>query len=160
MYKYNVKKFREIDNLINNIDSFEKYTLKDELINSKNQLFSKDYPPFELVNNIIKMIINKDLDDKIYFEFSRKHLLNKKIIDKINTFILELKIYYLKCKHKKYLENLNEKKCITLLRQILKPYDFNINAVERYENGEKYLLYILEKKKNLIKKIDSVINFD
>ena len=56
---------------------------------------------------------------------------------------------------------MNEKKLITLLRQILKPYDFSINSIEKYNNGEKYLLYTIEKKKNLcIKKINSLINFD
>ena len=64
-----------------------------------------------------------------------------------------LKLYYLKCKHNKYLDQINEKKLITLFRQILKPYNFKIIAIEKYENSSKYLLYI-------IKKIDSFINFD
>jgi len=59
----------------------------------------------------------------------------------------ELKKYYLKCKHNKYLENLNEKKIITLLRQILKPYDFNLRSIEKYDYNGKFLLYIIEKKK-------------
>ena len=154
-------KFKEIDEIIDNIDSFETYTFKNEKeINYKNQLFSKD-PPFELVNRMMHVLINKDLSDNIYFEFSRKNLLNKKIQDKINIFIPELKEYYLKCKHDKYLENLNEKKIITLFRQILKPFDYSINAHEKYNNGEKFLLYVIQKRKNLVfKKIDSVINFD
>ena len=37
---------------------------------------------------------------------------------------------------------------------------FIFNNLE-YDNGEKYLLYVLEKKKSItIKKIDSTINFD
>ena len=158
---YMRNKFIEIDNVINNIDSFEKYSLKQEINpKSKNQLFSK-IPPFDLVSKILYILINKDINDYIYFEFSRKNLLNKNIIEKINLFIPELKEYYLKCKHKKYLEKLNEKKIITIFRQILRNYDFSINALEKYNNGEKYLLYIIEKKKNLtIKKIDSLISFD
>ena len=154
-------KFIEIDNIINNIDSFEKYSLKEEFNEKiKNQLFSK-IPPFNLVVKILQNLINKELNDSIYFEFSRKNLLNKNIIEKINIIIPELKEYYLKCKHKKYLEKLNEKKIITIFRQILRPYDFSINALEKYNNGEKYLLYIIEKKKNLtLKKIDSLISFD
>jgi hypothetical protein len=59
------------------------------------------------------------------------------------------------------LENLNEKKLITLLRQILRLYDFTINSIEKYNNGEKFLLYIIEKKKSIaLKKISSLINFD
>ena len=105
-------------------------------------------------------MINKELNDNIYFEFSRKNLLNKKVIEKINDFIPELKKYYLKCKHKKYLEDLNEKKIITIFRQILRPYNYTITAYEKYNNGEKYLLYVIKKKIKCIKKIDSVINFD
>lgn len=158
---YFKNKFIEIDNVINNIDSFEKYSLKQEINEKyKNQLFSK-IPPFDFVSKILYILINKELNDSLYFEFSRKNLLNKNIVEKINSFIPELKKYYLKCKHKKYLEKLNEKKIITIFRQILRHYDFSINAIEKYNNGEKYLLYIIEKKKNLtIKKIDSLISFD
>lgn len=157
-----INKFKDINNLISNFYSFEKYILKDDLqISLKNQLFSKEIPPIELVNKILNTIINKDLNENIYFEFSRKNLVNKKVLDKFNLFIPELKKYYLKCKHNKYLENLDEKKMITIFRQILRPYDYIITAFEKYNNGEKYLLYIIKKKKILnLKKIDSVINFD
>lgn len=154
--------FKEIDDVINNIDSFQKYSLKKNIeIDKKNQLFTKEMIPFDVVSKILNIIINRELNDSLYFEFSIKNMINKNIIEKMNIFIPELKKYYLKCKHKKYLENLNEKKVITIFRQILRPFDFTINAVEKYNNGEKYLLYILEKKRNLgLKKIDSVINFD
>jgi hypothetical protein len=161
--KYSKNKFIEINEVINNIDLFEKYSLKKENNKlSKDQLFSK-IPDFDLVSKILLVLTNKELNDNFYFEFCRKNLQNKNIVDKINIFIHELKKYYLKCKHKKYLENLNEKKIITILRQILRYYDFSINAIEKYENRQKYLLYIIEKKKNLnliIKKINSLINFD
>ena len=153
--------FKEIDYIINSIDSFEKYSLKQNIeIDKKNQLFIKEIVPFNLVQKILNIIINKDLNDNIYFEFSIKNLINKKILEKIKDFIPELKKYYLKCKHKKYLEDLNEKKIITILRQILRLYDFTINSMEKYDDGQKYLLYIIEKKKLIFKKIDSVINFD
>jgi hypothetical protein len=159
--KYLKNKFIEIDNVINNIDSFEKYSLKEQYDKkSKDQLFSK-IPDFDLVSKILYIITNKELNDNFHFEFCRKNLLNKNVIEKINIFIPQLKEYYLKCKHKKYLENLNEKKIITLFRQILRYHDFSINAIEKYENGHKYLLYIIEKKKNLtLKKINSLIYFD
>ena len=161
-YKKNMlnNKFREINNLIINIDSFNKYSFY-QSDNIKNQLFIKDIPPFTLVNNIINGILNKELNDNIYYEFSKKILKNKNALQKIIPYIEELKKYYLKCKHEKYLNNLNEKKIITLFRQILKPYDYSLKSYEKYENGQKYLLYIIEKKKKInIKKISSVINFD
>ena len=148
-------KFKDID------FSFEKYILLLPIPIKKNQLFANNCPPFELVQKILFIILNKELDDNIYFEFSRKYLISKKITEKVELYIPELKKYYLKCKYEKYLENLNEKKIITLFRQIIKPYNFDIISTEKYENGEKFLLYIIKKKvKSTLKKIDSVINFD
>jgi len=157
--------FKDIDSIILNIDSFEKYYLKSPKNNKSNQLFSKESPPFDIVNKILFLLLNKDLNDVTYYEFSRKIILNKNIIENIQQFIPELKKYYLKCKYEKYLQNLNEKKVITLFRQILRKYNFSINAIEKYNNGEKYLLYIIEKNKllnecNGFKKINSILSFD
>ena len=158
----NILKFKEIDyDILNNISSFDNYLSNQSSDNFKNQLFSKDIPPFSLVNKILIGTINKELNENIYYEFSRKQLNNKDVIKKIELFIPELKKYYLKCKHSKYLEKLNEKKIITLLRQLLRPYDYIINTVEKYSSGEKYLLYSILKKKSIcIKKINSIISFD
>jgi hypothetical protein len=153
--------FREINFIIDNIDSFDNYITKNKDLKIKNQLFSKEYPPYDLVKKIVYTLINKDLTDNIYYEFSKKNMVLKKILERINEYIPILKEYYLKCKHEKYLENLNEKKIITLFRQILRPYNYTIKSYEKYDNSEKYLLYVLEKKKSTgIKKIDSTINFD
>jgi hypothetical protein len=155
------KKFKEIDLIIESIDSFEKYNFIKKKENKINQLFSKEQPPFELVQEILHVLINKNLNDYTHYEFTIKSLMNKNIIPKIEEYIPELKKYYLKCKYNKYLENLTEKKIITLFRQILKKYNFSINTLEKYNNGEKYLLYILEKNQIVgIKKISSLINFD
>lgn len=154
--------FKDIDEILSNIYSFENILKNNNDINFflKNQLFSKEIPPIDIVNKILGTIINKELNENIYFEFSRKNLLNKKVMDKVNDLIPELKKYYLKCKHTKYLENLNEKKIITIFRQILRPYSYNIKSYEKYNDGEKYLLYIIKKKNMYFKKIDSTINFD
>ena len=160
-----LEKFKEIDDYVIKIESFENYSFH-KLYNSihinKNQLFSKEIPSIEFVKKILFILLNKELDNSIYFEFTIHILINKNVKEKIQEFIPELKKYYLKCKHKIYLDNLNEKKIITIFRQILKPYNYYIRAIEKYENGEKYLLYILEKKKdiNLIKKKNIIINFD
>lgn len=154
--------FKELDEILSNIYSFESILKNNNDINFflKNQLFSKEIPPIDIVNKILGTIINKELNENIYFEFSRKNLLNKKVMDKVNDLIPELKKYYLKCKHTKYLENLNEKKIITIFRQILRPYNYNITAYEKYNDGEKYLLYIIKKKNMCLKKVNSIINFD
>ena len=155
--KFNkILNFREISNIIDSIDSFQKYCIESK----KNQLFSKDIPPFDFVKKILSELINKEITENIYYEFSLKNLSNKNIIEKINLYIPELKKYYLKCKHKKYLENLNEKKIVTIFRQLLKLYDYTISAVEKYDNGNKYLLYIIMKNNIFIKKVNSTLNFD
>jgi len=160
--KYNkIINFREISNIIESIDSFDKFYNKFYNKFKKSQLFSKEIPPFDIVNKVLSELINKDLNENIYYEFSLKILLTKNITDKINVYIPELKKYYLKCKHKKYLDNLNEKKVITIFRQLLRPYDYIISAIEKYDNGNKYLLYIIQKKNNSISKnVNSILNFD
>jgi hypothetical protein len=149
-------KFLELNTVI-----FEKFKNLEKY--KKNQLYSI-IPPYEFIKNIFKILINKDIDkDKnIYFEFSKNDMIKKDIKKKINEIIPELRKYYLKCKQHKYLENLNEKKIITILRQLIKPYDYNIKTKEQYDNGKKFLLYVLYKINcdDTIKKIDSVINFD
>jgi hypothetical protein len=158
------EKFRDIEKKEYKIDSFHNlfFIKKDESKNlKKNQLFSNESPPYELVEKIFESLLNIKLNETLLYNFSRKILLNKNVNENIIDFIPELKKYYLKCKHQKYLENLNEKKIITIFRQILKDYDYTIKASEKYENGTKYLLYTIEKKKIiLLKKINSIINFD
>lgn len=157
----NINKFKEINKIIESIDSFDIYDINNKNEEKINQLFSKEPPPFNLVQCIFNDLINKSLNDYIYYEFTIKMMINKNILEKINVYIPELKKYYLKCKHSKYLENLTEKKIVTLYRQILKPYGYSINTFEKYNDGEKYLLYIIDKKQLIgIKKISSLINFD
>jgi hypothetical protein len=156
----NLNKFKDLPDILTNFESFENNN-EDNMINNNNQLFGKIYPSFDLVKKILGLLINYEFDD-LYYEFTKKNITEKKIIEKINPYINDLKKYYLKCKHSKYLENIDEKKYITILRQILKPYNFLIKSYEKYNNGEKYLLYIISKNKEekKIKKINSVISFD
>jgi hypothetical protein len=146
---------REMDSVINTIDSFNKYTSDIK----KNQLFSNGPPPLTLVNNIFLKLFNKDLNKITIHEFTKKNLIINKIPEKIEEFIPELKKYYIKCKYTKYLDNLDIKKIITIFRQLLKPYNFFIHSVEKYGEGEKYILYVIEKR-NGVKKIEETINFD
>jgi hypothetical protein len=155
-------KFKDLSKIFTSFEAFEDITNNnEEKGNFKNQLFAKINPPFDLVKQIIGLLINYPFDD-IYYEFTKKIISEKKVIDKLEPYIEELKKYYLKCKHIKYLENIDEKKYITILRQILRPYNYFIKAYEKYNNGEKYLLYVIMKNKeeNKLKKINSIISFD
>jgi len=152
--------FENIDILLENIKVFdERNTKKNTQI--KNQLFREKIDYNSLIE-LIKECFNIDLNENINYSFSRKTILNKNIIELLEDKIDVLKKYYIKCKHKTYLENLNEKKVITLLRQLLRLYEYELKAKEKYENGKKYLLYTISKKMEVIglKKINSTINFD
>ena len=151
--------FEEINNYLENIVNFDNILTKNN--NPKNQLFRNEFS-FVFLNNFINKLFNIDLNSSTNYSFSKKTLITKNIKDILLEYIDELKKIYIKCKHKIYLENLNEKKIITIIRQLLRIYDFDLKAKEKYENGKKYLLYTISKKKinNNIKKIDSTINFD
>lgn len=152
--------FQEINDILSNIITFDDKNLKKNK-NAKNQLFRENIP-FEFINELLNECFNIELNLSTQYSFSKKTIKNRNIIDIINNKIETLKKYYIKCKHKVYLANLNEKKVITLLRQLLKVHDYELKAKEKYENGKKFLLYTIFKKIEVIglKKINSTINFD
>lgn len=152
--------FEEIDNLLDNIKLFDEKILKKNT-QTKNQLF-RELMDYNTLKNLMKETFNVELNENINYSFSKKTILNKEIISLLEEKIDYLKKFYIKCKHKIYLENLNEKKVITLFRQLLRIHDFELKAKEKYENGKKYLLYTITKKMEVIslKKINSTINFD
>ena len=110
--------------------------------NKNNQLF-KEIPPMDLVEKILKYFIPTGFDTN--YKFSREDITNKKIIKKISANFDELSKYYLNCKINKYLVDLTPRKAVTLLRQILRPYNYKITAIEKYCRGDKYLLYCLQR---------------
>jgi hypothetical protein len=109
----------------------------------KEQLF-KAIPSIDFVEDFLKMFVPNGFSDTCY-QFSRRMMEEKQIVKKVEMMLPLLRDYYLKCKHKRYLENLNEKKCITLLRQLLRVYGYKIVSIEKYHQGQKYLLYKMER---------------
>ena len=135
-----------------------------------NQLFRK-IPPEELVLKIIQTFGLKDFDDRRIF--SRKQLDKLKTVDKINDLKSELNKYYLPCKSRTYLNGLNNKNVITVLRQCIKLYGYIVVSREKYSKGEKFIIYNIksldekqnEACRNKIKTVNKckktiVINFD
>ena len=113
----------------------------------KDQLFKK-YPNDELFIKVIQSFGLQNLNDTR--SFSRKDLKILKTIENIEKLRPELYECYLPCKSRTYLNELNEKNIVTVLRQILKTKNYTINSREKYMRGEKFIIYCLcpiEKKK-------------
>ena len=120
---------------------------------SKNQLFRRN-PDRYIISDLLKIFDIESLDDSNFF-FTKQDLLNNDIIDKMNKLKNRLEVYYIPCKAKLYLEDINEKKCITILRQFLKYMEYNLKLKEKYVNGVKnYQYFIVCNKKKI------VIDFD
>jgi len=121
------------------------------------QLF-KVLPNKEFIDKIAQLYGIKDFD--INYKFTIKDLENRKVIDKLNDLKLEIAVYYLNCKFKKYMEDLTEKKSITVLRQFLRVINYKVESREKYSNRKKYLVYNLKNTNISLDDYDFTINFD
>lgn len=115
-----------------------------------NQLFKKK-PSKEFIEEILNLYGIDDLNDSK--QFTRKDLEKLDLCNKISKYNDSLKEYYLPCKFKIYLNNMTIRKSVTLLRQLLRLYDYNVKSNEKYIKGEKIIVYQVlpqncQKKKN------------
>jgi hypothetical protein len=63
------------------------------------------------------------------------------ILDTIEAWAPILEPYYLPCKSKRYFQNLDARRIITLLRHILPPHGFRLQTYERHHQGKKRTVY-------------------
>ena len=108
---------------------------------SKNQLFRK-LPSDELFIQVLNAYGFKNLEDKRCI--TRDYLKKEGAVVKILRLKPDLEKYYLPCKARTYLNGLNEKNIITILRQLLKTRDYTIISNEKYIRGEKFMSYKLD----------------
>ena len=106
--------------------------------NQKNQLF-KVSPNIEITEKILENFGIKGINDN--HSFTRENLIDLNTVENMNNMYDELIRYYIPCKAKKYLIDLNEKKCITILRQFLKIQNHTLMSKEKYINSKKILFY-------------------
>lgn len=106
-----------------------------------NQLFI-DKPPDSIILSSIILLGWSSLTDKR--TLSRSDLDNQQISIKFINIINELRQYYLPCKQYKYLNNINTKSIITIVRQLLKTIGYNIRGIERVIDNKKEMVYKLE----------------
>ncbi len=130
-----------------------------------NQLFSEK-PSLDLINRYIKTFGLNNIDDTT--EFTILDMIHHNTLIQIQMLHNELADIYLPCK-KQYIDNLDNKTAITVLRQLIKIYDHDLLSREKFIKSTKYLVYkivskqekIFNKKPNKnIKKKDIVIIFD
>ena len=114
----------------------------------KNQLF-RISPDIPITESILQLFGIKDINDN--HSFTRENLIDLKTVEKMDELSKELFKYYIPCKSKIYLNDIDEKKCITILRQFLKYMDYNLKLKEKYVNGVKnYQYFIVCIKKKVI----------
>lgn len=75
--------------------------------------------------------------------FSRRDLDMLHCVDKMEALKPELMKYYLPCKARTYLNDLNSKNVITILRQIARLYGYSVQSREKYIKGDKFIIYQL-----------------
>jgi len=112
------------------------------LLMKKNQLFCK-LPTLVLFERFVKIYGLTDIND--CRKFTRDILITNQTLERFDGFREELEEYYIPCKSEKYLYDMNEKKLVTVLRQIAKVFDYNVISNEKYLNAHKVLQYALEK---------------
>jgi|TARA_B110000285_G_scaffold180897_1_gene204033 hypothetical protein len=107
---------------------------------SKNQLF-KNVPDLQIIQAILSAFGLDDIEDGRFF--TKEHMIDVDTVQKIINLSDSLKEYYLPCKSKKYLTDLNEKKCITILRQFVKIHHYKCIGMEKSIKGNKTMTYRL-----------------
>lgn len=110
-----------------------------------NQLFKTPIPD-DLFTNILKCFGYDDLNSNEEKSFSRFDLDRLKTIEQMALLKDEIYKYYLPCKAKIYINTLDEKKCITILRQILRLHNYTLSSKQKYIKQKKITFYVIQKK--------------
>lgn len=106
------------------------------------QLFC-DIPSEEFLIQLLKCYGVQNLND--FHEFNKGDLVELITVEKLNELIPELILYYLPCKAKIYLNDITEKRAITILAQFLKLFDYKLLREEKIINKKKIIFYRIQK---------------
>lgn len=89
-----------------------------------------------------------------YEKLNQEYMFSKADLERLNTvenmIVLrnELCQYYIPCKAKLYLSNLNELKCITVFRQLLRLNNIVLVSKQKYVKHKKITFYSIQFEKN------------
>jgi hypothetical protein len=106
------------------------------------QLFC-DRPSLEFMEEFLRCFNINGIDESK--EFCKNDLLEANTVEKIYDMLPELIMYYLPCKAKIYLNDINEKRAITILCQFLKLFEYRLCRKERIINRKKTIYYRIQK---------------
>ena len=128
----------------------------------KNQLF-RISPDTDIINSLLKVFGLTSLNDTNFF--TKETLKENNSIVQLNGMKDILKQYYLPCKAKNYINDITDKRCITILRQFIKVHGYTLISKERYINCKKTNVYrLIENDKQSIpkkkKKTNIIISFE
>jgi hypothetical protein len=101
----------------------------------------KENPNIDILNKLLKTIGIDTFKEE--YSFRKKDFEKWDTIAKIVCLKDELSKFYFPCKSKIYLDNIDEQKVVTILRQFLKALNYSLLSKEKYSNGEKYISYTL-----------------
>lgn len=104
------------------------------------QLFKKS-PNVEILNKVLNTLGIDEFKEE--FSFRKKDLILFGTVEKMKLIESELRELYYPCKAKLYLDSIDDNKCITIIRQFLRFFGHNLLSKEKYNNGEKYIIYSL-----------------
>jgi len=94
-----------------------------------------------LIDNLLKAFNIESLEDDR--PFSRLELNKIDTIGQLNDMKELLSKYYIPCKARAYLSDLNDKNIMTILRQCIKTFGFKLHSKEKNIKNEKYLYYTI-----------------
>ena len=110
------------------------------------------------INQLFKAIIPDELFERLYrafgyTEITEEYMFSKSDLTRVNTVVTmnslkdELIQYYLPCKAKIYINNLNINKCITIFRQVVRLFGMVLISKQKYIRHKKCTLYYICKNK-------------
>tara|TARA_Y100000389_G_C17233730_1_gene399484 strand:+ start:126 stop:515 length:390 start_codon:yes stop_codon:yes gene_type:complete len=88
-------------------------------------------------------------------EFCKNDLIEHKTIEKLEELLPEMVMYYIPCKAKIYLNDINEKRAITVLTQFLKLFGYRMLRKERLVSKKKVIYYKIQKTEDTKLHIDN-----
>ena len=103
-----------------------------------NQLFNKSVPE-EVALKVLHCFGLSGFNDRR--TFSKYDIENFNTVTRMSAIMSELAQYYMPCKARTYLTQPNAKKCVTILKQIIRLYGFTLMSRERNVNGKKVIFY-------------------